>query len=74
VDPLGGGVDERHLGFGQSAVEIAAHERELGAKQPNVAVFYRKEPDQLLGFAPVAQDDQHACEAWAELFDAHVWP
>ena len=74
VDPLGGAADERHLGFGQSAVEIAAHERELGAEQADAAVLYRQEPDQLLGFAPVAQDDQHAREAGAELFDAHVRP
>ena len=39
VDPLGGAVDERHLGFGQGAVEIPAHERELGAEQPDAAVF-----------------------------------
>ena len=40
MDPLGGAVDERHLGFGQSTVEIPAHERKLGAEQPNTAVFY----------------------------------
>jgi len=74
VDPLGGAVDERHLGFGQSAVEIPAHECELGAEQPDAAVFYWKEPGQLLGFAPIAQDDQHAREAGAELFDAHMRP
>ena len=73
-DPFGGIVDERHLGLGQSALEIPAHEREFGAEQPDAAVFYRKEPDQLLGFGPVAQDDQHAREAGAELFDVHVRP
>ncbi len=58
----------------RGAVEIPADERELGAEQPDAAVFDRKEPGQLLGFAPVAQDDQHAREAGAELFDAHVRP
>ena len=53
-DPFGGIADERHLGFGQGAVEIPADERELGAEQPDAGVFYRKEPGQLLGFGPVA--------------------
>ena len=43
MDPLGGAADERHLGFGQSAVEIPAHERKLGAEQPDAAVFYWEE-------------------------------
>ena len=54
VDPFGGIADERHLGFGQGAVEIPAHECELGAEQPDAGVFYRQEPGQLLGFGPVA--------------------
>ena len=29
MDPLFGAVDERHLGFGLRAVEVASHEREL---------------------------------------------
>jgi len=74
VDPLGGAADERHLGFGQSAVEIPADERELGAEQPNAAVFYRKEPDQPGGFFPVAQDEEHSGKAGAELVDAHARP
>ena len=39
-----------------------------------LAVLYWQEPGQLLGFGPVAQDDQHAREAGAELLDAHVRP
>ena len=53
MDPLGGAADERHLGFGQSAVEIPAHERKLGAEQRDAAVFYWEEPDQLVGRAQV---------------------
>ena len=74
VYPLRGAAHERHLGLGLGAVEVASHERELRTKQADTAVLYRQEPDQLLGLGPVAQDDQHAGEAGAEFFDAHVRP
>ncbi len=74
MDPLCGAAYERHLGFRLSAVKVASHECELGAEQADTAVLCRQEPDQLLGFVPVAQDDQHARKVGADIFYAHVRP
>jgi hypothetical protein len=37
-------------------------------------LVYWKEPDQPVGFFPVAQDEEHSGKAGAELVDAHVRP
>jgi hypothetical protein len=74
VDPLRGAAYQRHLGFSLGAVKVAAYERKFRTEQADTAVLQRQDPGQLLGFGPVAQDDQHAGEAGAEFFDAHVRP